>query len=215
MRQEHKTDAHSASGGASNTLDPSRWVDVHGQVLYRYALARVRRPDVAEELVQETFLSGLKSRDRFQGRSTERTWLTGILRHKILDHFRARSRGLPEVDPGNHEDALSALFDARGNWITPPDRFTIRLESLVEREEFWAVFEGCLDRLAERARHAFVLRVLEDEEVEAICNILHVSATNLYVILFRARTQMRHCLTLRWFQDPEIQPGRNDAEQNQ
>lgn len=197
---------------ASSTLDPGAWVDLHGDLLYRYALARVRRPDVAEELVQETFLAALKAQGSFQSRSTERTWLTGILRHKILDHFRARSRSLPEIEVGSHEDALAGLFDARGNWIAPPDAYAIQPESLLEREEFWAVFEGCLDRLAARAREAFVLRVLEEEEVDAICNILQVSATNLYVILFRARTQMRHCLTLRWFQAQEPAPERRTTE---
>lgn len=196
----------------SSTLDPGAWVDLHGDLLYRYALARVRRPDIAEELVQETFLAALKSMDKFEGRSTERTWLTGILRHKILDHFRSRSRSLPAVELGSHEDFLSDLFDERGNWIAPPDAFSIPPESLLEREEFWKVFEGCLDRLSDRARETFVLRVLENESVEGICNVLGISATNLYVILFRARTQMRHCLTLHWFQDPAPEPPRSGAE---
>ncbi len=189
-----------------SSLDPSTWVDLHGDVLYRYALARVRRPDVAEDLVQETFLSALKSKDRFQGRSTERTWLTGILRHKVLDHYRSRSRGIPEADTISHEDWLGELFDDKGNWIKRPDPQVIQPESLLEREEFWAVFQGCIEQMSERARNAFVLRVVESEDVETICKTLEISATNLYVILFRARTQMRHCLTLKWFRAHDIDP---------
>lgn len=187
-------------------IDPVAWVDAHGDVLYRYALARVRRPETAEDLVQETFLSALKSTERFQGRSSERTWLTGILRHKILDYYRSRSRGLPETDQISHEDWLGDYFDDRGSWIKPPNAHAILPEALVEREEFWAVFDGCLDKLQVRAREAFVRRVVEDEDIEAICKALEVTATNLYVILFRARTQMRHCLTLKWFQAQEMRP---------
>lgn len=186
--------------------DPAAWVDAHGDVLYRYAMARVRRPEIAEDLVQETFLSALKASERFEGRSTERTWLTGILRHKILDYYRSRSRGLPETDGTSHEDWLADLFDERGNWLKPPDPRAIQPESLLEREEFWSVFEGCLDRLNVRAREAFVRRVVDDQEIEEICNALTVTATNLYVILFRARTQMRHCLTLKWFREQDMRP---------
>lgn len=194
-------------------IDPSGWVDAHGQVLYRYALARVRKPDIAEDLVQEAFLSALKSTAQFQGRSTERTWLTGILRHKILDYFRAQSRRLPEVEFGSHEDMLEDLFDDRGRWKVAPDAFTIQPTSLLEREDFWRVFDGCLDRLSDRARQAFVLRVLEDESVEAACKILGVSTTNLYVLLFRARTQMRRCLTLHWFEASGAEPRQENVEQ--
>lgn len=189
-----------------HTPDPGAWVDAHGDVLYRYALARVRRPEMAEDLVQETFLSALKASARFEGRSTERTWLTGILRHKILDYYRSRSRGLPEAEGVSHEDWLADLFDERGNWLKAPDPRAVQPESLLEREEFWSVFEGCLDRLNVRAREAFVRRVVDDEGIEDICNALTVTATNLYVILFRARTQMRHCLTLNWFRAQDMRP---------
>lgn len=180
-------------------VDADKWVDRHGDMLYRYAEARVRRPEIAEDLVQDTFLAALKSKDRFQGRSTERAWLAGILRHKIVIYYRSRSRGLPETDQVSHDDWLGDLFDDRGSWIKPPDPHAILPEALVEREEFWAVFDGCLDKLSVRPREAFVRRVIEDEDIETICKALGVTATNLYVILYRARMQMRYHLTLKWF----------------
>jgi RNA polymerase sigma-70 factor (ECF subfamily) len=203
-----RSDSQQQPEGCSHptSIDPSTWVDAHGDVLYRYALARVRRADLAEDLVQETFLAALKSQDRFQGRSTERTWLTGILRHKILDFYRSRSRGLPESDGISHEDWLAPFFDEKESWINLPDPNAIHPETLVERDEFWAVFDSCLDNLPLRTRDAFVRRVVEDEDVDTICKTLAVTATNLYVILFRARTQMRHCLTLKWFQEQEMRP---------
>ena len=192
----HDTNKLNAQGVA----DPGIWVDQHGDVLYRYALARVRRPDVAEDLVQETFLSALRSQHHFEGRSSERTWLTGILRHKILDFYRNRSRGIPESVQISHEDWLSGFFDEQESWIKPPNARAIDPEALVEREEFWGIFDSCLDGLPVRSREAFVRRVVEDEDVGTVCKALKVTATNLYVILFRARTQMRHCLTLKWFE---------------
>ncbi|MBI4557093.1 MAG: sigma-70 family RNA polymerase sigma factor [Candidatus Hydrogenedentes bacterium] len=206
MNQADSHNQKAPDSGTSPVVDPGEWVDAHGDVLYRYALARVQRPDVAEDLVQETFLAALKCKDRFQGRSSERTWLTGILRHKILDYYRSRSRGLPETDQVSHEDWLGDFFDENGSWNKPPDPHAIHPESLVERKEFWEVFDSCLDELPVRARDAFVRRVVEDEDIDMICKTLEVTATNLYVILFRARTQMRHCLTLKWFQAQEMRP---------
>lgn len=190
----------------SPSPDPSVWVDAHGDVLYRYALARVRRPELAEDLVQDTFLSALKGKDRFQGRSAVRTWLTGILRHKILDYYRSRNRGLGEAEQISDQDWLEESFDERGRWITRPDPQAIRTEGLLEREEFWAVFDGCLDKLPTRAREAFARRIMEDEAIDSICKVLEITATNLYVILYRARTQMRHCLTIKWFHEQEMRP---------
>ena len=191
------------SSGASS--DPLVWVAEHGDVLYGYALARVRRPEVAEDLLQETFVAALRSKDRFQGKSTERTWLTGILRHKIMDYFRSRSRGLPEAQPMSHEDALDAFFDERGRWIEPPQAEALRPDALLEQEDFWAMFDQCLDALSPRHREVFVRRVMEEEDTSAVCKALKVTATNFWVMMYRARTQMRRCLMIKWFQTGEPQ----------
>src|SRR5712692_7859296 len=77
---------------APTATDPERWVDEHGDILYRYALERVRKPDIAQDLVQETFLAAVRTIDRFRGGSTVRSWLCGILKHKICDYYRKRGR---------------------------------------------------------------------------------------------------------------------------
>lgn len=194
---------------ASRQLDPSSWVDRHGQVLYRYALARVRKPEVAEDLVQETLVAALGAQARFAGQSTERTWLIGILKHKIMDHLRARSRGMSDDNTVSHSDWLEDFFDEKGNWRRMPDPEAVRPEALAENEEFWTVFDACLDDLPPRAREAFARRVIEQEDTKSLCKALDVTATNLWVILFRARTMMRRCLTLKWFhsEEPRSQQG--------
>ena len=187
----------------SPPLDPSAWVDAHGDMLYRYALVRVRKPEVAEDLVQETLLAAWQGRKEYAGKSAERTWLVGILRHKIMDHLRSRSRGMGEDKQVSHSDWLEEFFDDRGRWIRKPDPSAIRPEALLEKQEFWGVFDQCLDDLPPRHREAFARRVIEQEDTGEICKAMGVTATNLWVILFRARTQMRRCLTLRWFhQEP-------------
>ncbi len=200
----------SETAAASEPIDPSAWVDRHGTVMYRYALVRVNKPEVAEELVQDALLAAWRSRDKFKGESTERTWLIGILRHKIMDHLRSRSRGVGEHV--SHSDWLEEFFDEKGRWVRMPDPSAVQPEALLEREEFWAVFHECLDTLAPRAREAFARRVLEQEETATICKALEVTATNLWVILFRARTQLRRCLTLKWFNAPQGEPAEDRSE---
>ncbi len=201
--QESGAHPETPKGSSRVAPDPLAWIAEHGDVLYRYALARVRRTDVAEDLLQETFVAALRSKDGFQGRSSERTWLTGILRHKIMDYFRSRSRGLPEAQPMSHEDALDEFFDERGRWIEPPQAQAARPDALLERDDFWAVFDECLDTLSPRHREAFVRRVMEDEDTSTVCKALKVTATNFWVMMYRARTQMRRCLMLKWFQAGE------------
>lgn len=187
----------------ADQFDPASWVDRHGQVLYRYALARVRKPEVAEDLVQEALLAALNAQHRFQGQSTERTWLIGILKHKIIDHLRSRSRDMGEENQIGHSDWLEDFFDAKGRWLRMPDPEAVKPDALAENEEFWQVFDACLDGLPPRYREAFARRVIEQDDTQVICKAMAVTTTNLWVILYRARTMMRRCLTLKWFHGEE------------
>jgi RNA polymerase sigma-70 factor (ECF subfamily) len=180
--------------------DPTTWVDEHGDALFRYALLRVKDPGVAEDLVQETFLSALKGVDRFRGGSSLRTWLVGILKHKIIDHFR---KGRPEVlsadlatmenETGEERiDREQATRQAPTKWGDMPD-------NLLEDKEFWNVFVSCLDDLPETHRRAFALREIDGIKGDEICKILGITSTNLWVILHRARGKLRGCLEANWF----------------
>ncbi len=150
--------------------------------------------------------------DRFEGRSKVQTWLTGILRHKILDYYRAQSRHISEPEGHSHADYLDDLFDEKGRWLQYPDPKAVDPKDLLEREEFWVAFHACLDSLSPRHREAFARRIMEDEDTEVICKAMAVSATNLWVMLFRARTKMRRCLTLSWFQRAEDGSTPGDAQ---
>jgi RNA polymerase sigma-70 factor (ECF subfamily) len=179
--------------------DPATWVDAHGAALLAYATPRVRDQQTAEDLVQDTFLAALKA-DNFRGDAQERTWLISILRNKICDHFRrlARERAQPggdEVDPVV-DGQFSRIME---EWNKAPAKWVVDEEALIADREFWDVFHGCLSALPSRQAAAFVLRMMEDVDAERVCQDLQVTATNLWVMLHRARCRLRACLEERWF----------------
>lgn len=182
-------------------LNPDNWLDKYGDILFRYAVARVRDKSVAEDLVQETLLAAIGAADRFKGDSTEQTWLIGILRHKVLDYLRSlsRERDIQRelADSSNTPDT----FDEQGQWTVPIEKWATPEKSLA-RAEFWQVFNGCLDNLPEPLRTPFALRELDGMETDALIKTLNISTkNNLWVILSRARQRIRQCLQTQWFTD--------------
>lgn len=179
--------------------DPATWVDTHGAALIAYAAPRVRDQQTAEDLVQETFLAALQA-DNFRGDAQERTWLISILRNKICDHFRRLAR--ERTNPAGEEvdQVVDGMF-AKGmeHWTKEPASWLVDDEALLSKREFWDVFHGCLGALPSRQAAAFVLRMMEDVDAERVCQDLDITATNLWVMLHRARSRLRACLEERWF----------------
>lgn len=169
--------------------------------LYAYAMMRLRDPDLAEDAVQETLISALQSLDRFEQRSSVRTWLMAILRNKIVDLLRSRGRELTLLDDEEPEpDDDEAFFRPDGHWdsSTAPRPWS-HPEAAMEQREFWGVFEQCLRLLPARTGEVFFLREIVGEPIEAICKNLAISSTNCSVMLFRARARLRACLEQKWF----------------
>jgi RNA polymerase sigma-70 factor (ECF subfamily) len=187
------------------SFDPEIWVDQHGDSLYRYALLRLRDPSVAEEMVQETFLAALQSREKFAGRSSERTWLIGILKHKIIDHFRRISRHAGAEQLELHAPELEELFQSSGEWVghwdfeQGPIEWQTNPAALLEQSEFQQTLQHCLGELPPRLANAFTLREMEELSSEEVCKVLEISTTNLWVMLHRARAHLRHCIEINWF----------------
>ena len=185
--------------GPSRTATVDTWVDEHANDLFHFAGLRVRDTFVAEELVQETFLAALKGFDSFRGDSSPRTWLIGLLRHKIADHFRKLNRHRPAADASTDEQ-IEAWFDSKGAWINKPTDRALDPLLLSQRSDFWAVFKTCLQALPDRIGQAFSFRVLDDMNPDDVSKVLSVSPTNLCVMLHRARARLRACLEANWFQ---------------
>lgn len=178
---------------------PETWVDEHGDALFRYAIMRLPDQSAAEDTVQETFLAAVESQDKFQGQSQVRTWLIGILRHKIGDHFRKHRKELQIVESEDGESSIDAMFGRLGHWREPPGRWKVNPEAIAQREEFWLVFEECMKGLGPRTSEVFAMRVLNDSTPVEVCKVLKITTTNLWVHLHRARTGLRACLEARWF----------------
>ncbi len=183
------------------------WVDEHGDYLFGYVLPRVRDRHLAEELVQETFLAAIKAVKSFRGDSSPRTWLVGLLRRKIADHYRKRSRELEGESIDTTDPMIDAWFDNKGAWIRWPSRCEMDPAELRERAEFWVVLENCVQALPERLAEAFTLRMMDDREPDEVCKVLSITPTNLWVILHRARARLRACLESNWFNSKSAEVG--------
>jgi len=178
----------------------------HADALYRYALPRVRSHHAAEDLVQETLITAVKKFSEFQGRAALGTWLTGILRNKILDHLRHLQRH-PELPATADEDSAETdptveMFDANGAWKFEPSAGLDILETdpaqLADRAEIRAAVQQCLDKLPLTLRKVFVLREVEDCETEEICSAAAVTRGSVAVLLHRSRQLLRACLQRTW-----------------
>ncbi len=180
--------------------DPSKWVEEHGDALFRFAILRVKDQSIAEDLVQETFLAALKGIDKFKGGSSLRTWMVGILKHKIIDQFRRNKPEILASDLATMEDESEAdrldrsdtRRDGHPVWHGDPD-------NLLRNKEFWGVLMACLDGLPDAHRRVFSLREIDGIKGDEICKILDITSTNLWVMLHRARGKLQNCLENNWF----------------
>jgi RNA polymerase sigma-70 factor (ECF subfamily) len=179
-------------------IAPEKWMDAHGDYLFRFALSRLQDRSSAEDLVQETFSEALRSRQSFQGRASERSWMVGILRHRIVDYIRKRSREKVDHDNGSFEDLSEEYFDDKGSWVLKPSRWGNNPLEVLEKKEFWSVLLQCLSELPRQAADAFVLRELEELPYEDLSETMGISTNNLGVILYRARMRLRGCLEVNW-----------------
>jgi RNA polymerase sigma-70 factor (TIGR02943 family) len=185
---------------------PERWVDEHGDVLYRYALARVRKPEVAQDLVQETLLAAVRTHERFRGGSTVRSWLCGILKHKLCDYYRKLGRETSFTDLEFLSDEYEEKFVPEGYWVhmNGPKEWKPEADEVMHRDEFWQTMRDCLSKLPERVATVFMMREMDEIESKEICATLAISDSNLWVMLHRARMALRECLARNWFENPEV-----------
>ncbi len=191
-------------------VDPTVWVDEHGDYLFRYAIVRLRDETFAEDCVQETLLSALQSIGSYGGKSTERTWLTGILKHKIIDHFRKQSREVP-LDPSDTDlSEFDPLFERgdefKDHWhdsLSPRIWLRSPHEALQENE-FFGVLQNCMSKLPERVATVFSMREMNGLETDEICEILSLSQSNFWVMMHRARMALRRCVEINWFMKGKI-----------
>jgi RNA polymerase sigma-70 factor (ECF subfamily) len=190
------------SGGLTKTdnsrHDPETWVDLYGDILYRFALSRVKDPSVAEDLVQETFLAALGAYRKFKGRSTLRTWLIAILKYKFVDYIRkkVREQGSDEIE--SSANVVDGNFNGQGTWRLRCYKWTNNPIMLYAQKEFMDTLYKCLAKLPGRLAEAFIMKEIDGLSTKKICEALNITAANCWVMLHRARRGLRPCTETCW-----------------
>ncbi|WP_373074720.1 sigma-70 family RNA polymerase sigma factor [Zeaxanthinibacter enoshimensis] len=183
---------------SESVLKPESWVDQYADYLYNYALVRVSEPEIAKDLVQETFFAGLKSAVNFKGNATERTWLIAILKRKVIDHYRKinSKKGKAEV-----RMQYKSSYDNEGEWleeqVADPD--SLEENDAIENEELGLAIQECISKLPKKQSRVFTMKTIEGLETETICNELGINPSNLWVMIHRARAALMGCLNENWF----------------
>jgi len=191
---------------AAHILNPEKWIDKYADYLYSFAYNRVNDGETAKDLVQETFLSALKARDGFKGEATEKTWLVSILKRKIIDLYRKNAAHPQQSfeESEQYKVAYSHYFSETGfmqgewNKTNAPKPWNVSEKNNMEQKEFKHILSQCLNKLPKMWASVFSLKYLEEEESESICKELNITSSNYWVIIHRAKLQMRECLEKNW-----------------
>ena len=183
---------------SNHTLNPDLWVHNYADYLYNFTMSRINKEAISKDLVQETFLAALKSAGNFQGKASEKTWLTSILKRKIIDYYRKinSNKGKAEVRMSFYENG-----DNEGSWIEErvPQSWKSQTDTDIENSELQNQIDLCIGKLPEKYAIAFRMKTILEHETEDICNELNITSSNLWVLLHRARTQLRGCMEKNWF----------------
>ena len=178
------------------SLSPDKWVDNYADELYRYTMLRVKHNAVAEDLVQETFLSGWRAKEMYTGEASERNWLYAICKNKIMDHYRKKANFI--VNPTSQEESI--YFDEAEHWRaeTKPKSWGMDYGQPIETKEFYLVLDQCKRKLKDIQQHVFVMKYMEDMEAENICEVLNITTSNYWVLIHRCKLHLRGCLEKNW-----------------
>lgn len=183
----------------NSSVNPHNWVQNHADYLYAYTLSRLNDEEQARDLVQETFLAALERVDRFEGKSTERTWLTAILKNKIVDVYRKKSSGLVNK-AAEGDEAEPDFFEEDGHWRNEhrPLAFGAEEHDPLHQKEFNQILQKCMQKLPALWLAVFTMKHMDDQSAEVICAELKVSSSNYWVIIHRAKLNLRACLQKNW-----------------
>jgi RNA polymerase sigma-70 factor (ECF subfamily) len=184
-----------------NKIDPHQWVEMYADYMYTYAIARINDEEQAKDLVQETFLAALEKVDKFEGKSSERTWLTAILRNKIVDVYRKKSSGLITADVNKAEQEQTDFFNAEdGHWNSEraPQEFGIDAHDPIINKEFNQILQKCILKLPALWMSVFTMKHMDDQTTDIICAELKLTTANFWVIIHRTKLNLRACLQKNW-----------------
>ena len=182
----------------NDMYDPETWLDLYGDILYRFALPRVKDSMAAEDIVQETFLAALGAYKNFKGHSTLGTWLIAILKNKSADHIRKkfREQGSDKIESLAY--IVGRNFNRQGELPLSCRKWSDTPGTLYARKEFMDRLYKCLSKIPSRLAEAFIMREIDGLSTKEICKALDITATNCWVMLHRARRQLQTCTVTYW-----------------
>lgn len=189
------------------SLQPEKWVILYGDYLYSLAMMKTGNRETSQDLVQETFLSAVRAKDTFNGLSSEKTWLTAILRNKVIDFYRKKDvlkdahDYLADTDASFHMAFFESAVESYGHWRqdTAPQAWAESADSAMKRKEFYRILQYCINKMPSKLIPAFVAKYIDEEDTEKICKELDLSSSNYWVMVHRAKVLMRSCLEKNWF----------------
>lgn len=184
-------------------LNPADWVSRYGDYLFSIAMLKTSNRETAEDLVQETFIAAIKAKDTFREASSEKTWLTAILKNKIIDHYRKKdvlknvSTYLDETDASFADN----FFHRNGHWKTGamPHNWQENADGDINRAEFYRILQECIQKMPAKLVPVFTARFIDNEDSDIICKEFNITSSNYWVIIHRAKVLMRNCLEKNWF----------------
>ena len=187
-----------------NPQENARMTDIAVQLeklrpqLLKYAQLQLRNSAWAEDAVSETLLAAIEKPHSFAGQSQLKTWLIGILKHKLIDQIRRNSREMSTSSAEDRQDFEDDLFHVDGHWRDAPKDWGDP-EHCLRQQDFMRVLEACVEHLPGQQGRLFMMREWLEMDTDEICKELTISATNLWVMLHRARLRLRECMQLNWF----------------
>jgi len=189
-------------------LEPRQWVSLYADYLYSYAVARLGDEEQARDLVQETFLAALERTEQFRGESSERTWLTAILKHKVIDVYRRRNSGLratggadrAEMDGADREPEQEFFEADNGHWKEAYAPRALGMEDAdpLTNKELGSILQRCLQKLPALWFSVFSMKHMDEAATEMICDQLKLTPSNFWVIIHRAKLNLRACIQKAW-----------------
>ncbi len=180
--------------------NPEQWVTSYADYLYAFSLKRVQNPEFCKDLVQDTFMSAIKNISTFKGNSSEKTWLTSILKNKIIDHYRKKHTEIAFIESLSKEEQRDNFFESNGHWKQQylPQSWGIEDKDYLENKELKSILERCIKKLPALWAMVFSMKYMDDEDSNKICKDLGLTPSNFWVIVHRSKLNLRACISKHW-----------------
>jgi RNA polymerase sigma-70 factor (TIGR02943 family) len=184
----------------NNKLHPELWVKAYADDLYKFATKRIADPELCKDLVQDTFLAAIKNLSGFQGNSSERTWLTSILKNKIIDYHRKKATEILTNKLQLSNEKATDFFEENGHWKKKNEPVPWGIEDVnpLENDELGRILQGCMKKMPPHWAIVFRMKYMDEEDSAEICKELNLTPSNFWVIIHRAKLSLRACISKHW-----------------